>query len=206
MPLTTPPLARRTLLAALACTLATPALAQDIAADSRAFVQTLVDEALRELTDKALTEAERERRFGRLFSSAFDVPAIGRFVLGASNWRQASEAQRREYLELFETMVIRTYSQRFTEYSGEPVRVTGARAEDATLALVQSAVITASGPARVDWRVLRNERGLRVVDLIVEGASLANSQREEFTSVIQRGGGGLEPLLVMLRQRVQRAS
>ncbi len=198
-------LSRRAVLTAAAILAAAPAFAQDIASASRTFVERLTETAVRELTDKSLTDAVREQRFRALFTESFDVAAIGRFVVGATNWRQANEAQRREYLQLFEATTVRTYSQRFTEYSGEQIRIVSARAESDQLALVTVTVITSSGPARVDFRVLRTDAGLRVVDLLVEGASLANSQREEFTSVIQRGGGGLEPLLDVLRQRVQRA-
>ena len=196
---------RRTVLAAALVLAATPAVAQDIASASRAFIERLTETAVRELTDKNLSDVVREQRFRTLFTESFDVPAIGRFVVGAPNWRQATETQRSEYLQLFEATTVRTYSQRFTEYSGEQIRIVASRAESDQLALVTANVITASGPARVDFRVLRTEAGLRVVDLLIEGASLASSQREEFTSVIQRGGGGLQPLIDVLRQRVQRA-
>ncbi|TAD89233.1 MAG: ABC transporter substrate-binding protein [Alphaproteobacteria bacterium] len=202
-----PVVLRRSLVAAALALLAVPSLptvasAQDLVVRSREFVQRVTEEAVQKLADKSIPAAEREQRFRALFVQAFDVQAIGRFVVGAPNWRQASEAQRREYLALFEAAMVKTYSQRFADYSGETIQVTGARAEDTTLALVQMSVHTQSGPARVDWRVLQTDGGLKVVDLIIEGASLANSQREEFTSVIQRGGGGLDPLIAVLRQRV----
>ena len=149
-----------------------------------------------------LAERERETRFRAIFDEGFDVPAIARFVLG-TYWRTASDEQRRTFLTLFETYVVHVYTVRFNEYSGQQLKVTAARAEGDDAALVQSVIAQPSGapPLRVDWRVSRTDRGYRINDVVVEGVSMAITQRQEFASVIQRNGGQIDALLKLLREK-----
>src|SRR4051812_48329199 len=100
--------------------LQTPALAAGKNLDSPAavFVQKLGDKALTSLTAKGLPKGERSRRVRTLLRENFDIPTIGRFVLGR-HWGEATDAQRAEYVNLFEDMIVETYTQRFAEYSGQ---------------------------------------------------------------------------------------
>ena len=147
-------------------------------------------------------ESEREARFRALFDEGFDVPAISRFVLG-TYWRTASEEQRRSFITLFEVYVVHAYAVRFNEYSGQQLKVTAARAEGDESALVQSVIAQPGGapPLRVDWRVSKTDKGYRINDVVVEGVSMAVTQRQEFSAVIQRNGGQIDALLKMLREK-----
>lgn len=181
-----------------------PAIAQDITKEAGAFVQSLGDKAIQIITDKSLDAKAREARFHDMLVDSFDVPGIGRFVLGRY-WRSASEAQRAEFLKLFQAMIVKTYAGRFNEYKGEQFTVTGAH-QDATGGAMVSTVITQPNgrpPVKVDWRVQLPEGKLKIVDVIIEGVSMSVTQQQEFGSVIQRHGGQLDGLLATMRERVQ---
>jgi phospholipid transport system substrate-binding protein len=191
------------LVALVATALPRPAPAQELAKDAGAFVQSLGDQAIKIITDKGLNAADREKKFHAMFVESFDVPAIGRFVLGRY-WRTASDAQKSEFLKLFEDMIVKTYNNRFTEYKGEQFAVTGSRA-DGDSAMVTTNVMRpgANQPVKVDWRVLKPQGKLKIVDVIIEGVSMSVTQQQEFGSVIQRNGGQIDSLLSSMRERIQ---
>jgi phospholipid transport system substrate-binding protein len=169
--------------------LATAGLA-NAAGDPAGFINELVDQALKALDNKQLTTEDRARQFRDLLDHDFDMTRIARFVLGRY-WNDASEADRQRFQKLFEEYVVRGYAQRFSDYSGEKVKITGSRPESETSTLVQSQIIRTDGapPAKVDWRVRKDDHGFKIVDVDVEGVSMVLTQREEFSSVIQRSGG-----------------
>ncbi|HZS83796.1 MAG TPA: ABC transporter substrate-binding protein [Stellaceae bacterium] len=192
------PLAR---IAILLLLLGTPLAARG-ADDASGFISDLGKRAIEILTSPA-TPADREQSFRALFDEGFDVPTIARFVLGPY-WRTASDAQRQEFTKLFEAYIVHAYTVRFSEYHQEQFKVAGTRPEGDTAALVSSQIIRTAGapPVKVDWRVSKTERGLKITDVIVEGISMAVTERQEFASVIQRGGGRVDALLKLLREKL----
>lgn len=167
------------------------------------FIAGLGERAVSALTGSGLSQQEREQRFRELLDTHFDVPAIGKFVLGRY-WRVATEEEKQEFLKLFEEFLIKGYARRFSEYSGEKFEVRNVRQEADGFALVQSLVIRPSAEnVRVDWRVQQGgDSGFRIVDVVVEGLSMAATQRDEFASVIQSKGGKVAGLLDVLRAKV----
>ena len=175
------------------------------AADPANFIRDLGESALTQLTGD-VTPQQREQRFRELFTQNFDVPAIGRFVLGRY-WNTATPDERAEFLKLFEDLIVQYYSNRFTEYSGEHFVVEGVRDAAGGSTTVHSKVVqpNASDNVRVDWRIRQNQDTYRIVDVLVEGVSMAVTQRAEFASVIQSRGGKLTGLLDALREKTARA-
>lgn len=174
------------------------------AADPVAVITSLGNEALKVL-GKNVDPNLRVARFRQLFSADFDVPGIARFVLGRY-WRVATPAQQQEFLKLFTDYIALAYSNRLAEYSGETLRVTGSRpAPDGEL--VSSEIVRANGqpPARVEWLLTPQDGAYKISDVIVEGVSMAVTQRSEFASVIQRNGGQVEGLITALRQKTEGA-
>ena len=165
------------------------------------FVQELGNQALTSLTAKNLPEEERSKRVRALLLQYFDIQVIGRFVLG-TYWPEATNSQRQEYAGLFENMIVRTYTRRFADYSGQSFTVKGVTREEkgGDDSIVSSAIVQPNGPpVHVDWRV-RNESGtLKIVDVLIENVSMSITQRAEFASIIQSGGGKVESLLTALK-------
>jgi phospholipid transport system substrate-binding protein len=159
-------------------------------ADPAGFINELVSQALSTIDSKQASEQDRTKKFRDLLAKDFDMPRIGRFVLGRY-WNAASDPEKEQFQQLFQEYVVRAYAQRFGEYNGETVKITGSRQESETSTLVQSQILRPNGapPAKVDWRVRKGDTGFRIVDVDVEGVSMVLTQREEFGSVMQRTGG-----------------
>ncbi len=164
------------------------------------FVSKMGDDALSFLSNSSYSQTQKENAFRELLLRNFDMQTIGRFALG-KNWHNATKEQQSEYLELFEDMVVRVYASRFNEYKGESFKVDAARASGKKDVIVTSYIVPSSGSkVQVDWRV-RNKNGQnKIIDVIIEGVSMSLTQRSDFSSVIQRGGGDFEVLLSHLRK------
>lgn len=164
------------------------------------FVQKLGDKALTSLTAKDLAQVERAKRVRELLRANFDIKTIARFALGTS-WKTATEAQKSEYLDLFEKMIVSTYTERFQDYSGQSFKVLKSSATGKDW-VVSSQIIQKDGPpVAVGWQVRDKGEGLRIVDVTVEGISMSVTQRNDFAAVIQSGGGKVDALLTSLRKR-----
>jgi phospholipid transport system substrate-binding protein len=170
------------------------------AQDARAFINTLGSQAIQVLGPK-VPAAQRVARFRELFNQDFDVPGIGRFVLGRY-WRTATPQEQQEFLTLFQEYIVRAYSQRLGEYGGEPFRVTTSR-PNGEETVVTSEVQRASGARiEIDWYVVNQGGKFRITDVYVGGISMKVTQRDEFAAVIQRNGGQVAALLAQLRQKL----
>lgn len=166
---------------------------------SKAFISKMAGNAIGFLGNTSLTQEKKEAEFRKLLQNSFDMKTIAKFSLGRY-WRAATPAQQQEYLKLFENMVVEIYSRRFNEYDGQDLEVRNVRAEGDADSIVTS-YITGNGPeVQVDWRVRYKNGQYKIVDVIVEGVSMALTQRSDFSSVIQRGGGEMEVLLAHLRK------
>ncbi len=188
------------LLAIALAFVAPPAGADDANPAAAAFMQSLGSKALMELTDPALPQAERRARFRTLLDEHFDMAAIAKFTLGRY-WRIATEEQRTEFRQLFEDFIVQSYSTRFAEYHGEGFVVTGSAIDERGTTVVRSKVdMPSSEDIRVDWHLRAADGGFAIVDIVVEGVSMAVTQRSEFASVIQ-SRGGIAGLLDALRAK-----
>ncbi|MBX2834190.1 MAG: ABC transporter substrate-binding protein [Micavibrio sp.] len=163
-------------------------------------IQNMAQEGIDFLADQSLSQTQRKDKFKALLQRNFDMGTIGRFALGRY-WKSANTAQQKEYLHLFEQMVLNVYARRFDEYKGQDLLVTGSRPEGKRDILVNSVIKQPSGPdVKVDWRLREKNGRNKVIDIIVEGVSMTMTQRADFASVIQRGGGNVEVLLEELRK------
>jgi phospholipid transport system substrate-binding protein len=174
------------------------------ASDPAAVVISLGNHAL-EVLGNNVDPNLRVARFRQLFSEDFDVPGIARFVLGRY-WHIATEPQRQEFVKVFADYIALAYSNRLAEYSGETLRVTGTRpASDGSV--VSSEILRPNGapPAKVDWVLTPHGGTYKISDVVVEGVSMAVTQRSEFASVIQRNGGQVQGLITALRQKTEAA-
>lgn len=168
-------------------------------AGAEEFITNFVDQGIGLLENDTLSKSKQKFAFRALLNKNFDLNTIARFSLGR-HWRSATKTQRDEYLRLFKRMIVDVYSNRFNEYQGQNIEVLGSRQEGERDILVQSKLWQVNGPdIKIDWRVRQRDGRYRIIDIIVEGVSMALTQRSDFSSVVQRGGGNIEALLVHLR-------
>ena len=155
------------------------------------FVRTLGNEALGVIRAD-MPPAQKQAFFHQLLQQNFDLPGIARFVLGP-HWRTASEPEKQEFLRLFEDYIVRVYSERFAQYRGETLRVTGSRA-DPEGALVTSEIVSPAGrpPIKIDWRLTARDGLYKISDVIIDGVSMGATERSEVAAMIQRSGGQVQ--------------
>ncbi len=179
----------------------------DISDDAKAFIGKLSNEVLTQLTDANLPLAQQEERFREIVTKYIAFESISRWVLGQRHWKKASEAQREDYMRLYGDLMVSTYAHRFQGYSGEALKVTRVRVIDENQALVESQITRegADKPLTINWRVRGADGKYRIIDIMVEGLSMAQTQRSEFKSFMRSNGGDMNALLANLNERLQKA-
>ena len=181
-----------------------PAAAEAQATDAAKFVQDLGNRAMAQLAGKQIPEEEERARFRQLLNEAFDVQTIGRFTVGRAYWGQATPQQQQEFLGLYESQVVNAYAKRFQDYSGEQFKVLGEQKEgDGPDTIVNSQILRPNGgpPVSVQWRVRAEQGGLKIVDVVIAGISMAVTDRQQFAAVIERGGGNIQALIDALKSQ-----
>ena len=174
----------------------------DMQAGAENFVSTMARRALDFLGNAQQTQAQKTESFRRLLEDNFDMETIGRFTLG-KYWKVATPSQQTEYQRLFKKRVVEMYSRRFSEYKDQKIEVRSSRPEGENDVIVTSYVVQPGSPEiLVDWRVRYKNGRYRIVDVIVEGVSMSVTQRSDFSSVIQQGGGDVAVLLDHLKSDI----
>ncbi|MDH3739158.1 MAG: ABC transporter substrate-binding protein [Alphaproteobacteria bacterium] len=178
---------------------------QHLAASSK-FVQDLADRAIVTLTADGQSAEMRRGQFRELFREGFAIKGIARYSLGR-NWNSASDADRSEYLTLFEDVIVATWADRFSGYSGQKFTVENAVDASSANAAEHVAIIRSvffsdpQSPISIDWRVASRGDLFKITDVVIEGVSMANTQRDEFSSVIASNSGQIDALLDILRKK-----
>lgn len=165
------------------------------------FIRKLGDQAIKVLGSSDKSLAEREAKFRKILEAGFDMPLIARFALGRY-WRVASKEQRRDYLNLFTDYIVRSYSVKLGGYKNDALVIISEQAlKNKKDVLVHTRINRPKGASvKTVWRVRTSKKGLRIIDVMIEGISMLVTHREEFSAVIRRHG--LTGLLETLRARV----
>ena len=172
------------------------------ASDPGAYVIEITKNAINTLTDESINQKKKETKFGELFDKNFDIPSISRFVLG-KYWKQASLDQKKKFIKAFRNYVVKTYSSRFNEYSGEQLTLINFENEsNPKIFIVHTALKRKDAPPIiVDWRIGKKKESFVILDIIIEGISLAVTQRSEFVSVIDQNEGNIDQLISILKEK-----
>ena len=168
------------------------------------FVKKLGVEAIESLVGDDLTAEQREQQFRKLLRKGFDVKRISRFTLG-KYLRKVTPEELKAFSALFEDMMVLTYSGIFAAYSGQKLvvkKTVGAPSD--RYAMVISEIRSSDGtlPVRLDWQVRVKNEHYAVVDIRVEGVSMAIAQRDEYTSFLGKNKGDMSLLLDKMRDRI----
>ncbi len=167
----------------------------DWKSDSKQFVTTVSNKIIALIKDKTLDERQKDYELRILLQNNFDLYSIGRFVL-ARYWRIANEQERKEYLLLFEDMLVKTYTDQFDEYANEIITVKDAyQGSDGGITVSSEATKDSRPPIHIDWKVYNTKHGLRILDIIVNGISMSITQRSEYAAIVQKHGGKIRGLL-----------
>ena len=171
--------------------------------EAKSFVEGLANQTLEILQDKDAAPKARREKFATLFKSGADLDRIGRFVLGRYAKQMKAENRLQEYQALFREYVVNIYAKRLGQYSGETFDITGANAVNDKEVLVNSNIQSDSSKFRVDWQVRNSGQGYKIVDVRIEGISMALEQREQFVSFINNNGKEVSALIDFLKGELQ---
>ena len=192
-------LTRRTFMAAAAFAAAVSVSAPSAFADQaelEAFIQSLSKQAITELSS-ATTDKERAAKLLPILQQYFDMPKLAKHTLGLY-WKRATPEEQTAYVDIFTQYMSAVYGKRFAEYSGQSLAVQKVR-DNGDTSTVFTIVKGAQGEPRVDWDVAG---GNKITDVRVEGLSLAETHRQEFSSVISSNGGKVSALIDILKKKV----
>jgi len=180
-----------------------PARASTRAADAEAFLHDLSVNGIAMLEESSYTDAEREAEFRRLVRKGFALDAIGQFVAGR-HWRSMSNDQRADFQELFSEWMLTSYARRLGGYSGQTMKIVDSVELDNRNGdvVVRTQVMHPDGrmPIAAAWRIRKLDGEFKIIDVIVEGVSMATAQRAEYDAMIRKLG--VEGLLDKLRSRL----
>lgn len=170
--------------------------------DAGTFIMDMADRALSALTDPELSNIDRAERFRDLLREGMDIPNVARRTLGPYV-RRATDSELSEFEVLLEENIVRKYAILFKGYSGEELELVetkdGRRGTKNVTILIHRT--DGSPPVSIRWVVHEVDGMNKIIDIIVERVSMVTTQKEEFVSVIRRGGGKIDALLQELRER-----
>jgi len=160
------------------------------------FVQSTVNRAAKTLGG-GLTKEERVEKLKEIAKDTVDITGIGFYSLGKHR-KNISKEQLEKYKNVFEAYFLKSFSSRLAEYSNPEIEVNSKNIINANYTIVSSTLVaTDSRPeVKIEWRVYtKDPDNLLIRDLIIEGLSLARTQKEEFSSIINSNDGKIEALL-----------
>ncbi len=171
--------------------------------DPKQFIQEIVDEAKKVLIDSN-TKEFKTKKLSEMALKTVDIKGVAYYTLG--NYRKKlSDEQMKEYLVLFEKYFLKSFTSRLTDYSDPKINVLSAEVLNPKYTIVKSLLIATDKKPEVniEWRVYtKNPDRPLIRDLIIEGLSLARTQKEEFTSVIESNDGDVSKLFITLKEFV----
>ena len=172
--------------------------------DPKIFITELIDDAVKILSDKSVTEEDKNKAIEKIAKKNVDIKAIGLYTLG--NLRKTLEKEKlNEYQILFEKYFLKTLTSRLKDYSSQKFEVFNAEQKSAKYTIVYSKITESSTQPeiKVNWRVYtKNPTKPLIRDLIVEGLSLAKVQKEEFASILNSNNNDINFLLNKLKEFV----
>jgi len=169
-----------------------------------AMVENLTKEGIEDIVNSNKSVEEKNEVFRRLFTENLDLDFIGKYVLGRY-WRTATPAEQKEFIALYKEFNVKTWSKRFDEFKGKEFVFKGTTpSNNPNQVFVDTEVPMAEGkPASVKWRVSERKGELKVIDIIIENVSLAQTARNEYTAFISKSPNGIKGLLENLRQKIK---
>ena len=160
------------------------------------FVQSTVNRAAETLSG-SYTKEQRIEKLKEIAKETVDIKGIGLYSLGSYR-KDVNKDQLTSYMNIFEEYFLKSFSSRLAEYSNPEIEVNSKKKLNENYTIVSSTLVaTENRPeVKIDWRVYtKNPENLLIRDLIIEGLSLARTQKEEFSSIINSNDGNIESLL-----------
>ncbi len=168
------------------------------------FIQELVDDAVKTLSNKSLTSEEKNSFIQKIAIENVDIEGLGLYTLGKIR-KDLDENTLSTYQKLFEKYFLKSLTSRLTDYSSQKFEVLESEQKNSNYTIVKSKIAESvkSPEIKIDWRVYtKNPQKPLIRDLIVEGLSLARTQKEEFSSILSSNNNDVKALISKLEEFV----
>ena len=169
------------------------------------FIQSTVNRASEALNNQ-FSKEDKIKKLKNIAKETVDIKGLGFYTLGSYR-KTISDDQKEEYLNLFEKYFLISFASRLAEYSNPEIDVRSKKKLNENYTIVSSILVsTEQRPeVKIDWRVYtKNKNNPLIRDLIIEGLSLARTQKEEFSSIIQNNDGDIDALFKTLRKFISK--
>lgn len=163
------------------------------------FVHDTADMVINDILTADVSREEKLERFRTEFTQALDLKNIGQFVLGVY-WRKATAEEKEDFLKAFIDLTTKTWADRFDMYHGQKIIFTGVRNAEGKQLYVDS-TIQNNPPVEVIWRLKQKGDSYRIIDIIIEGVSMAMSYRNEYSAYLQNHNGQVKELTKELKAK-----
>lgn len=170
--------------------------------DPKLFVEELVDDAIKTLSNKSISKADKNKKIEEIALANVDIDALGMYTLGDVR-KTLDENNLKKYKTLFEKYFLKSLTSRLTDYSSQKFEVLSADQKSDNYNIVSSRIVeSASQPEiKIDWRIYTKDPSKPLIrDLIVEGLSLAKTQKEEFASILNSNNNDINILFSKLEE------
>ena len=182
-----------------------PDKSNSYSSNPKEFISDIVDEAKKILVETNSKEF-KTKKLSEMALKVVDIKGIGFYSLGSYR-KDLSDEQLKEYMKLFEKYFLKSFTSRLSDYSDPKIDVLQADVINPKYTMVKSLLLaTDKKPeVKINWRVYtKNPEKPLIRDLIIEGLSLAKTQKEEFASVIESNNGDITKLFITLKEFVEK--
>ena len=165
------------------------------------FVQSTVNRASHTLS-KNITKEEKINELKSIAKETVDIIGVGFYSLGSTR-KELNNVQKKKFMELFESYFLKSFSSRLAEYTNPEIDVKGKEVLNKNYTIVNSVLVgTSERPeVKIDWRIYtKNPTNPLIRDLIIEGLSLARTQKEEFASILNSNDNDINALFKALEE------
>jgi len=165
------------------------------------FVQSTVNRAS-QILSKNISKEEKMTQLEIIAKETVDIIGIGYYSLGPKR-KELDENQKKKYVKLFEGYFLKSFSSRLAEYTNPEIDVKDKKLINKNYTIVNSLLLgTSERPeVKIDWRIYTKEPNNPLIrDLIIEGLSLARTQKEEFNSILNSNNGDINALFKILEK------
>jgi len=174
--------------------------------DPKIFITELVNDAIKTLSDKNVSITEKNEKIKIIALENIDIDALGMYTLGPIR-KTLDKTTIKQYKSLFEKYFFKSLTSRLTDYSSQTFEVLGSEQKSEIYTIVSSKIVESSSQPeiKIDWRVYTKDPARPLIrDLIVEGLSLAKTQKEEFSSILNSNNNDINVLFSKLEEFIKK--
>jgi phospholipid transport system substrate-binding protein len=174
--------------------------------DPKTFINELVNDAINTLSNKNISKTDKNKKIKTIALQNVDIEALGMYTLGDIR-KTLDQGTLEKYKDLFENYFLKSLTSRLTDYSTQKFEVLSADQKSETYTIVSSKIVKNSSQPelKIKWRVYTKDPAKPLIrDLIVEGLSLAKTQREEFASILNSNNNDMNILFQKLEEFIKK--